>query len=158
MNTAPDVHVHSQYPKTFSRWETLQVSVCWLWSFLHHLEHPQGSHPYTHRRTAVHLPRRWLWPGVCVCHQLQEPRPDTHRSVGAGRNDWNVLIYCLMFVLQDNSHSWHSWTSTPRIARIDIPVLRSHFKVPNYFVIQLNFVMSKLSGPRKILRHRNGST
>ena len=26
-----------------------------------------------------------------------------------------------------------------------------------YFDIQLNFIMSKWSGPRKILRHRNGS-
>jgi len=27
-----------------------------------------------------------------------------------------------------------------------------------FFLVQLNFVMSNWSGPRKILRHRNGST
>lgn len=63
------------------RREALQMPNRRLWQVLHHLQHPQGSHPDTHRRAAVLLLRAQLRPLLCQRYQLQEPHADTHRSV-----------------------------------------------------------------------------
>lgn len=46
---------------------------------VHHLQHPQSSHPDTHRGAAVLLLWAQLWAVIRQCHQLQESHEDTHR-------------------------------------------------------------------------------
>lgn len=52
-----------------------------VWQVLYNLQHPQSSHPNTHRGAAVLLLWAELWAIIRQCHQLQEPHEDTHRWV-----------------------------------------------------------------------------
>lgn len=53
---------------------------------VHHLQHPQSSHPNTHRGAAVLLLWAKLWAVIRQCHQLQESHEDTHR--------WANILWC----------------------------------------------------------------
>jgi len=63
------------------RWTTFQMSLRGVWPFIHNVEHSQGAHQDTHGGAAVHLSGGGLSQGLRQRHQLQEPHPNTHRSV-----------------------------------------------------------------------------